>query len=98
MFTQAGPGTVSAETETFVYDAPDGETVIPGDYRLVLRTGLKGKRKVGQWEAYNVVKDPNETTNLAEKMPELIDKAKAIFASQWTKNAIFPVDRTRALQ
>ena len=68
-----------------------------GDH-LVVRTGLKRKKAPGAWEAYNVVTDPNQKTDLADKQPELIEKAKAILADQWDENAIFPVSKEHALK
>lgn len=68
-----------------------------GDY-LVLRTGLKRKKSPDPWEVYDVVADRNQTKNLAEKKPELIERAKAIFHEQWGENAIFKMDQERSLK
>jgi arylsulfatase A len=67
-----------------------------GDH-LVLRTSLKRKNKPGDWEAYNIVTDPNETTDLTEKNPKLIEQAKAIFKKNWSQNPTFPMDKQKAL-
>ena len=67
-----------------------------GDH-VVLRTGLRRKKNPGPWEVYNIVTDRNETTNLAEQKPELIDQAKAIFEKNWADNPTFKMDKQKAL-
>ncbi|MFT4547451.1 MAG: hypothetical protein ACI9MB_001397, partial [Verrucomicrobiales bacterium] len=67
-----------------------------GDH-VVLRTGLKGKKQAGAWEAYNVVSDPNETKNLATEKPALVAQAKAILEKEWAENERFPMDKKKAL-
>ena len=67
-----------------------------GDH-VVLRTGLTGKRAAGAWEVYNLITDPNETTDLAGTHPELIEKAKQIFAASWSENKTFSMDKQKSL-
>ena len=52
-----------------------------GDY-LVMRTKLRNKKQLGQWEAYNLISDPKQSTNIAGTRPDLIERAKAIFAQR----------------
>ena len=81
----------------WIYPEYGGQVAVRfGDY-LVVRTGLKRKKKPDAWEAYNVVTDPNEKENLAEKQPELVEKAKAILAENWAENRRFPLDKAKTL-
>ncbi|MFT5412325.1 MAG: arylsulfatase A, partial [Verrucomicrobiales bacterium] len=48
----------------WVYPEYGGQVAVRFGDHVVLRTGLKGKKQAGAWEAYNVVSDPNETKNL----------------------------------
>jgi arylsulfatase A len=60
-----------------------------GDF-MVMRNNLLTK-KVGPWEAYDLVNDPSEKKNVANEHPELIEKAIAVLKEQATENATFPV-------
>ena len=97
------PTILSAGTQTerspmvWIYPEYGGQIAARfGDY-LVLRTKLKNKKQPGPWEAYNVVTDPNQTTDLSESEPQLIDQAKALFEREWSANPTFPMDKQRSL-
>ena len=60
-----------------------------GDFK-VLRRDLK-TRKPGAWEVYDLKADANESTDLASKHPELIEKAAAVLKQEVSPNAIFPM-------
>lgn len=64
--------------------------VILGRYKMV-RTGLKNK-KPGDWELYDLEKDPGEKVNLAAKEPEILARAKTVLARQTQANAVFPLE------
>ena len=50
-----------------------GMALIDGKYKLVKNGNGKGPK----WELYDLEKDPAETSDLATKLPELVDKMKA---------------------
>lgn len=60
-----------------------------GDFKLV-RQNLKTKSP-GAWEVYDLVKDPNETNNLADTRPELIRQVEELLRREVSENPIFPV-------
>ena len=52
-----------------------------GDWKVV-RQNLKGEEKAPTLELYNLVDDPNEQQNLAEKHPDIVKKAAKIFETE----------------
>lgn len=44
------------------------------------------------WELYDLRKDPAQTNNLAEKMPEKLAELKAVFQQEAEKNNVYPLD------
>lgn len=60
-----------------------------GDFK-VIRARLNTKTP-GEWEVYDVAKDPNETKNLAKARPELIQHALEILKAQMNENPVFPL-------
>jgi arylsulfatase len=47
-----------------------------------------------KWELYNVMEDPTESNDLADKMPEKLKKMQAIFYAQAKKHDVLPLDNT----
>jgi len=62
-----------------------------GDYK-VMRQGLN-TGKPGPWEAYNLVRDSDESMNLATERPELIDQAVAVLKSELGSGSAVPVSK-----
>ena len=60
-----------------------------GDFK-VLRRNLNAK-KPGPWQVFDLAKDPNETTNIADVHPELITQAVEVLKRETSPNEIFPV-------
>ncbi len=58
---------------------PSGGAIRVGDWKLIVKTGRGNKKKAQEerYELYNLVDDPSETTNLAEKSPEKLSELKA---------------------
>jgi arylsulfatase len=52
-----------------------------GDWK-VIRQNLKDPKKAATLELYNLKDDPTETVNLADKHPEILEKAAAIFSQE----------------
>jgi arylsulfatase len=59
-----------------------------GDWKAI-RPALK--KGVAEIELYNLATDLGESTNVAAKHPELVEKADAIMAAQHVKSAEFPL-------
>ncbi|WP_193212385.1 arylsulfatase [Luteolibacter marinus] len=75
----------------WIYPEYGGQVAVRlGDFK-VLRRGLK-TRKPGTWEVFNVIEDPNETTDLAAGHPELIAQAAALLKRENSPNPIFPME------
>lgn len=80
----------------WVYPEYGGQVAVRIGGFKVMRTGLKTKKPTG-WQVYDIVKDPNETKDLAAERPELIKEAKSILESEWKDNQRFPMSKARAL-
>lgn len=83
----------SAERKPMVWFYPEygGQVaLILGDIKI-LRRGLNTKQP-GEWEVYDVVKDPAETKNLAAEHVELIARAVEILKAQTEANENFPME------
>lgn len=91
-------GGAKIERETpmlWVYPEYGGQVAVRlGDFK-VLRRGLKTKNP-GDWEVYNIAKDPNETTNIASEHRELIERAAKVLAEQAPANKNFPLEIPQA--
>jgi arylsulfatase A-like enzyme len=74
----------------WVFPEYGGQVAVLWDNMKVLRRGLREK-KPGEWEVYDLAKDPGETTNLAEAMPEWIRKAEETLRAQMAENPVFPL-------
>ncbi|PXA04893.1 N-acetylgalactosamine 6-sulfate sulfatase [Coraliomargarita sinensis] len=55
-------------------------------------------KPMGEIEIYDLAKDAAETNNLADQRPDLVKKAKAIFADAHTPHPVWPLDRTSHLK
>jgi arylsulfatase A-like enzyme len=60
-----------------------------GDFKAV-RKNL-AQRKPGEWEVYNIARDPSESSNIADDHPEVIREAIEILKTQMDDNPLFPV-------
>jgi hypothetical protein len=52
----------------------------------------------GEIEIYDLSKDVAETNNLATERPDLVEKAKQIFADAHTPHPVWPLDRSSDLK
>lgn len=60
-----------------------------GDFKIV-RQHL-ARPSLGDWEVYNIAKDPGEANDLAGTRADLVAQALAILARQMMENPMFPV-------
>lgn len=58
-----------------------------GDWKAIMYNVTKGTGKV---QIYNIVTDPKELDDVAEKHPELVAKAEALFVSARIENTDYP--------
>ncbi|SEP99116.1 arylsulfatase [Hyunsoonleella jejuensis] len=82
--TLRGEDNDQKEHEFLFWEYPEygGQVAIRmGDWKVV-RQNLKNKKKAPTLELYNLKEDPSENNNIAEKHPEIIKKAEAIFANE----------------
>lgn len=74
----------------WVYPEYGGQVAVLWDNIKALRRGL-GRKSPGAWEVYDLAKDPGETNNLAEKLPEWIQKTEQTLGAQMEENRVFPL-------
>ncbi len=55
------------EPEFFVSGLKKHRMIRKGDYKIV-------KVNNGPWELYNIIKDPTELMNLADRMPDTVEE------------------------
>ncbi len=60
-----------------------------GDFKVI--RGKLNTKQPGDWEVYNVVKDPGEAEDVASKHPEIIRQAVSILKAQMKENPVFPL-------
>lgn len=60
-----------------------------GKFKAV-RQGLS-TRKVGEWEVYDMARDPQEREDLAAEHPEVVAEALRVLREEMDENAVFPV-------
>jgi len=67
-----------------------------GDLKAVRKNLARPNPKNrGQWEVYDLAKDPSETRDLAAERPEVVAQAVAILEREDAGNALFPLDWRR---
>jgi arylsulfatase len=64
------------------------QAVTAGDWKAVRQNLAK---KVVKTELYNLATDPNETTDVAAKHPDVVAKLEALMKVQHTPSAAFPL-------
>ncbi len=79
---------VHSESEIIGYELAGCSAVFQGKYKLVVNPPSKG---TGKWELYDISIDPSEINNLAEKMPELVEKLKDGYKKYEKENGVVPV-------
>lgn len=79
---------VRGPDEILGYELSGNRAVFKGDYKLLSNLAPVGD---GQWHLYNIVKDPGETQDLQNEMPELFQSMQVDYA-KWAKaNGVLPM-------
>ena len=81
-------GRVYAETESIGYELMGNLALFQGDYKVVLNRPPVGD---GRWHLYNIVKDPGETQDLGEAMPERLQQMLAEYEAYAADNGVLAV-------
>lgn len=91
--TLTGEGEQSARNPMiWVFPEYGGQVAVRfGDWKLVRRNLKRKNQDPGPWELYNLAADPGETTNVAEKHPDLVERGDDILRRQMASNEFFPV-------
>jgi arylsulfatase/uncharacterized sulfatase len=79
---------VYAETESIGYELMGNLALFQGDYKVVLNRPPVGD---GRWHLYNIVKDPGETQDLGEAMPERLQQMLAQYQAYAADNGVLEV-------
>jgi arylsulfatase/uncharacterized sulfatase len=72
---------VRGPDEVLGYELSGNKALFKGDYKLLSNLAPVGD---GQWHLYNIVKDPGETQDLQQALPELFQILQADYA-KWSK-------------
>ena len=64
-----------------------------GDMKAVRRNLKKKKSESTPWEVYDLATDPGETTDLAEKRPDVVAAAVEVLLQQTSRNSVFPMPK-----
>ena len=88
---------VYGETDSIGFELIGNSALFQGDYKIV-----RNRPPVGddRWHLYNIVKDPGETQDLGEAMPERLQQMLAQYEDYVEKNGVLPVpaDYNQAFQ
>lgn len=79
---------VHSAEETIGSELAGSRAVFKGDYKLVYNPKTKG---FGEWELYNIIKDPSEMHNRIAEMPEVAEELKKAYENYQTENGVIPV-------
>ena len=72
---------VRGPDEVLGYELSGNKALFKGDYKLLSNLAPVGD---GQWHLYNIVKDPGESQDLQQALPELFQTLQADYA-KWSK-------------
>ncbi|CAA0111488.1 Arylsulfatase [Halioglobus japonicus] len=79
---------VYSETDTIGYELGGNSALFQGDYKIVLNIPPVGDN---EWHLYNIVKDPGETRDLKEQMPERFERMLAHYRQYTIDNNVLPL-------
>lgn len=79
---------VHPENEAIGYELSGSSAIFRGNYKLSMNPKPKG---TGKWELYDIVADPSELNNLAEKHPDMVKELAQLYAQYEKDNGVVPV-------
>lgn len=79
---------VHGADEAVGYELAGSVAVYQGDLKLSRNPSPKG---TGEWELYDIVKDPGETRNLATERPDVVAELAKAYDAYQLKNDVVPV-------
>ncbi len=80
--------TVHTNTESIGYELAGSSAIFRGNLKLAKNPPPKG---TGEWELYDIQKDPAETNNLAKEHPRLVGELSAAYKDYAKANGLIPV-------
>jgi arylsulfatase len=89
--------TIHKASDTVGYELAGSSAIFQDNYKLVRNPAPKG---TGQWELYDIQKDPAEANDLAARMPELVARLIGAYLEYEKNNNVIrvPADYNPALQ
>jgi arylsulfatase len=81
---------VYSPTDTIGYELGGNAALFQGDYKIVLNIPPVGDN---EWHLYNIVKDPGETNDLKEQMPERFERMLAHYRQYTIDNNVLPLPK-----
>lgn len=79
---------VHEASEAVGYELAGSVAMYRGDLKLSRNPSPKG---TGEWELYDIIKDPGETRDLASKMPDVVAELAKAYDAYQLKNDVVPV-------
>jgi arylsulfatase/uncharacterized sulfatase len=79
---------VHSETDPVGYELGGNAALFQGDYKIVLNIPPVGDN---QWHLYNIVRDPGETTDLKDQMPERFQTMRKHYDDYAAANDVLPL-------
>tara|TARA_R110002049_G_scaffold177382_22_gene344589 strand:- start:7919 stop:9700 length:1782 start_codon:yes stop_codon:yes gene_type:complete len=79
---------IYSPTDTIGYELGGNAALFQGDYKIVLNIPPVGDN---EWHLYNIVKDPGETNDLKEQMPERFKSMLAHYRQYTIDNNVLPL-------
>ena len=79
---------VYSATDTIGYELGGNAALFQGDYKIVLNIPPVGDN---EWHLYNIVKDPGETNDLKESMPERFQEMLGHYRQYAADNNVLPL-------
>ena len=75
----------------WVFPEYGGQMAVRLDDMKAVRRNIKKKSENTPWEVYDLATDPSETTDLAEKRPDIVAEAVEVLLQQTSPNSVFPM-------
>ena len=81
-------GKVYGADEAVGYELAGHAALFQGDYKIVFNRPPLGD---GQWRLFNIVEDPGETRDLAQEMPQKLQRMLSAYDTYTRENKVLPI-------